>query len=61
MMQTETAYSNPPAPKSETSNPLTTLGQVCADLEELCAVGLLEAYRDEYNVVRYRPIEGRAA
>ena len=25
------------------------------DLEQLCAEGMLEAFRDEHNVVRYRP------
>jgi hypothetical protein len=35
--------------------PKVTAGQVCRDLEELCAIGLLEAFRDEYNIVRYRP------
>jgi hypothetical protein len=27
------------------------------DLAALCAEGLLEAYRDEHNTVRYRPVE----
>ncbi|HEY3972353.1 MAG TPA: hypothetical protein VGM18_05065 [Candidatus Sulfotelmatobacter sp.] len=31
-----------------------TLHQVCRDLEQLCEMGLLEAFRDEYNIVRYR-------
>lgn len=34
--------------------PKVTAGQVCRDLEELCAAGFLEAFRDEYNIVRYR-------
>ncbi len=33
-----------------------TLGQVCRDLEELCAAGFLEAYVDMYGIVRYRPV-----
>jgi hypothetical protein len=35
-----------------------TIGQVCRDLEELCAAGFLEAFRDEHNIVRYRPLVG---
>jgi hypothetical protein len=31
-------------------------GQLCRDLEELCAAGFLEAFRDEYNIVRYRTV-----
>jgi hypothetical protein len=44
--------------------PLTnrrTLHRVCRDLEQLCEMGILEAFRDEYNVVRYRPVNGSAA
>ena len=39
----------------QTPKPVTT-GQVCRDLEELCAAGFLEAFRDEFNIVRYRPL-----
>lgn len=39
----------------------STIGQVCRDLEELVAAGFLEVFRDEYNIVRYRPVNGRIA
>jgi hypothetical protein len=35
-----------------------TLHQVCRDLEELIA--LVEAFVDEYNIVRYRPVRKAA-
>ncbi|HLZ49258.1 MAG TPA: hypothetical protein VKP61_00770 [Candidatus Acidoferrum sp.] len=38
-----------------------TLHQVCRDLEALIAAGFVEAYRDEHNIVRYRPTNGRVA
>lgn len=38
----------------QTSRP-STIGQVCRDLETLCEMGILEAFRDPYNIVRYRP------
>jgi hypothetical protein len=34
-------------------------GQIARDLEELCAMGLIEKFRDEYNVTRYRPTNRR--
>ena len=34
---------------------IPTADQVCRDLEQLCAMGILEAFRDEHNIVRYRP------
>jgi hypothetical protein len=34
-------------------------GEVATSLEALCEMGLLEPFRDEYNIVRYRPVEGR--
>lgn len=61
-----TSYRNPqPSLTLETraeQTPLTqtrTLHQVCRDLEQLCEMGILEAFRDEYNVVRYRTVDGR--
>lgn len=34
--------------------------KVCRDLEALCAMGLLEAYRQPFDgIVRYRPTGGR--
>lgn len=33
-----------------------TFHQVCRDLEALIAQGFVEAFRDENNVVRYRPV-----
>jgi hypothetical protein len=41
-------------PRTEQNSQRVTAGQVCRDLEELCAAGFLEAFRDEYNIVRYR-------
>jgi hypothetical protein len=42
-------------PKSK----FTTL-KVCRDLEALCEMGLLEAYRLPFdNLVRYRPVKGK--
>jgi hypothetical protein len=32
------------------------LGQVARTLDELCALGLVEKFRDEYNIVRYRTV-----
>jgi|HubBroStandDraft_4_1064222.scaffolds.fasta_scaffold37974_3 hypothetical protein len=43
-------------PRSEQSPKPVTTGQVCRGLEELCAAGFLEAFRDEFNIVRYRPV-----
>lgn len=37
-----------------------TLGQVCRDLEELCEMGILEAFIDMYGIVRYRPTHAGA-
>jgi GDP-D-mannose dehydratase len=34
-------------------------GEVATSLEALCEMGLLEPFRDQYNIVRYRPVEGR--
>lgn len=60
MATTSALYRNPQPPIEQKETP-TTLGQVCRDLEELCAAGFLEAFRDEYNIVRYKPTEGRVA
>jgi hypothetical protein len=61
----ERAYSNPPESKSENLNPPTqtaetSAGQIARDLRELCAMGLLEKFRDERGITRYRPT-GRLA
>jgi hypothetical protein len=62
MATTAASYRNSqptPTPKVQPEQNKFTLstGQVCRDLEELCAAGFLEAFRDEYNIVRYRPVE----
>jgi hypothetical protein len=38
-----------------------TRGQVARSLVELCELGLLEAYEDQYGIVRYQPTQGRIA
>lgn len=38
-----------------------TRGQVARTLVELVDLGLLEASRDEFNIVRYKPTGGRVA
>ena len=38
-----------------TPNEFAELSALARDLEQLCAEGLLEAFRAEDNVVRYRP------
>ena len=35
-------------------------GEVARTLDELCALGLVEKFRDEHNITRYRPTGGRA-
>jgi hypothetical protein len=56
----ERAYSNAPDSKSENVNPPTlTLGQIAQALDELIALDLVEKFRDEFNVIRYRPANGR--
>lgn len=35
--------------------------QIARDLRELCDMGLLEKFRDERGITRYRPIAGRVA
>jgi hypothetical protein len=54
------ALLSPDLVSSNPEEPLTA-GQVCRDLEELSAAGFIEAFRDEYNIVRYRPANGRLA
>lgn len=34
---------------------------IARDLEELCDMGLVEKFRDEHNIIRYRPTNGRVA
>jgi|HubBroStandDraft_6_1064221.scaffolds.fasta_scaffold00550_27 hypothetical protein len=38
-----------------------TRGQVARSLVELCELGLVEAYEDQYGIVRYQPTQGRIA
>lgn len=43
--------------------PVTDFAEVAgliSDLDELCAEGMLEAFRDQNNIVRYRPIRKAA-
>jgi len=58
-MATASASYRNPQPHIEQKQPdenfVFTPGQLCRDLEQLCAQGFLEAFRDEYNIVRYRP------
>lgn len=42
--------------RTEQNEAPPTPGQVARDLEELCAMGFLEAFRDEYRIIRYRPV-----
>ncbi len=45
-----------------TTTEFAEISALTTDLAALCAEGLLEAYRDENGVTRYRPIElARAA
>lgn len=37
------------------------LGMIAATLDDLVEMGLLEAHRDEFNIVRYKPTGGRVA
>ena len=49
------------APRSRlglVSPDLITAEHICRDLEELCEMGILEAFVDMYGIVRYRPTEG---
>ncbi len=32
-------------------------GEVARTLDELCALGLVEKFRDEHNIVRYRAVQ----
>jgi hypothetical protein len=52
-----------PATVSSTNSPqpqLTlTLGQIAQALDELIALGSIEKFKDEFNVIRYRPTNGR--
>ena len=41
--------------------PRLTEHRIARDLEALCEMGLVEAFRDENNIVRYRPADGRIA
>lgn len=34
-------------------------GEVARTLDELCALGLVEKFRDEYNIVRYRTVSAQ--
>lgn len=65
------SYRTPANPGEETPQkcraPRQTLamkmhrGEVARTLDELCALGLVEKFRDEHNIVRYRPTDGRVA
>lgn len=51
------SLANPPVRQLRThhDHPLTA-GQVARTLEDLIQLGFIEAYRDEHNVVRFRPL-----
>jgi hypothetical protein len=34
-----------------------TENRIARDLEALCEMGFLEAFRDENNIVRYKPVQ----
>jgi len=42
----------------QSESPLTR-GEVARTLNELCERGLLEKFKDEFNITRYRPTDGR--
>lgn len=44
-----------------TKPPRLTEHRIARDLESLCDMGLIEAFRDDNNIVRYRPTNGRTA
>jgi len=60
-MATTTALYRNPKPQIEQNKPKLQLspGQIARDLEQLCAMGLVEKFKDEYNITRYRPTNGR--
>lgn len=39
------------------TKPEFTEHRIARDLEALCEMGLIEAFRDEYNIVRYRVVK----
>jgi hypothetical protein len=36
-------------------------GMIAQTIEDLCEMGLVEAFRDEHGIVRYKPTGGRVA
>ncbi len=67
MATTPASYRNPQPPQQKCTAPRQTLAvriqrsQIARTLDELCALGLVEKFRDEYNITRYRPTNGRVA
>jgi hypothetical protein len=68
MGSTSASYRNPETqPQQKCRAPRPTLavkmhrGQVARTLDELCALGLVEKFRDQHNIVGYRPTNGRIA
>jgi hypothetical protein len=68
-MATATSLASYPKPQPAPQKCRQTLavrihrGEVARTLDELCALGLVEKFRDEFNIVRYRlthPVSERA-
>lgn len=60
MASTAESYRNPqPQIEQKELSLQLTRGQVARTLNELCAMGLLEKFKDEYNITRYRLANGR--
>lgn len=55
-----TRIASPGNPSSPPQFQLTPR-QVARDLRELCDMGLVEKFKDEYGITRYRPTNGRVA
>lgn len=69
-MQTTAASYRNPQPQTERTcrkqgSPTLAVrihrGEVARTLDELCALGLVEKFTDQYRITRYRPTNGRVA
>ena len=65
MATSAASYRNPQPeqnnPQPEQNNFSLTPGEVAQTIDELIQLGLVEAFRGEHNIVRYRPTNGRIA
>lgn len=63
MATTAASYRNPqPSTEQKESNcSMRRQDPIARDLEALCDMGLVEKFRDEHNIIRYRPTNGRVA